>query len=86
MVTMESNTFRANTDFRITATTSTGASCGKVTSRNTRQLVAPSMRAASCVSGGIEARPPISMKVKYGAQCQTSAEISAAVGRVGLAR
>ena len=30
----------------------------------TRQFAAPSMRAASCVSGGIEASPPISMKVK----------------------
>ncbi len=66
-------------------TASTGSNCGRVTSLNTRHPPAPSTWAASMVSRGILARPPISTSVRNGIHPQTSAITHTEKARVGLA-
>ena len=52
-----SNTFSTLMIIVMKTTLSTGASSGTVTRRNTCHSLAPSVRAASSTSRGIEARP-----------------------------
>ena len=67
----------------MTTIITTGKSCGRVMSRNTRQEEAPSTWAASIESDGTAARPPMSTRVMKGTQPQTSAMTQTANASTG---
>ena len=63
---------------------STGMSCGRVIVQNDVQADAPSTRAASSVSRGIESSPPISISDRNGPQCHMSVRISQVIAQPEL--